>query len=143
MSVSIPTHLAVQSFIARNGMSHQDLRNDGRLSLTLDKKYRVQLHSTSHHRVVLNSDLVSLAGQGNDRAIGEALARLMALGAGMLLQHPSTLCVDERRHVLMLQQTLTAAADGAAVESAIAEFVNVLPFWLSACAAESSLMVSR
>ena len=143
MSAQALAHPAVQSFIARNGISHQDLRNDARLSLTLDKKYRVQLHSTPHHRVALNSDLVSLTGIYHDRATGEAMARLMALAAGMLQQHPTTLCIDERRQALMLQQTLPAAADGAAVESAIAEFVNVLPFWLNACAAESSLMVSR
>lgn len=143
MSAQATIHSAVQSFIARNGISHQDLRHDGRLSLTLDKKYRVHLHSTSHLRVALNSDLVSLAGQENDRATGEALARLMGLSAGMFQQHSSTLCIDERRQVLVLQQTLPAAADGAAVESAIAEFVNVLPFWLSACAAESSLTVFR
>jgi hypothetical protein len=147
MTVQAPghqlAHPAVQAFMARNGISQQDLRSDGRLSLTLDQKYRVQVHSTSHNRVALSSELLSLAGRYDDRVTGDALERLMALGAGMLQQHASTLCVDDRRQALTLQQTLPASADGAGVELAIAEFVNVLPFWLNACASETRLMASR
>ena len=132
-------HPAVKAFMARQGMTAQDLRTDGRLTLNIDQKYRVHLHSASHNRVALTAKLMSLEGR-RTAAVDDALARLTSLGAGKLQAHASSLCLDERQHALLLQQTLPADADAGQVEAALADFVTVLPFWTSACANEARMM---
>jgi hypothetical protein len=72
--------------------------------------------------------------------VDDALARLTSLAAGKLQRHGSSLCLDERQHTLMLQQTLPANADAKEVETALADFATVLPFWTNACADEASMM---
>lgn len=136
------THPAVHAFMARNGISPQELRSDGKLSLSIDGKYRVHVHSGAHNRVALTTDLMSFAGRSSQAAVADALERLLTLGAGMLQQHPSTLCVDDRRQALLLQLALPASAEAEEVEKAIAELVNVLPFWRNACASETRLMAA-
>ena len=132
-------HPAVKAFMARQGMTAQDLRTDGRLTLTIDEKYRVHLHTASHNRVALTAKLMSLDGRRTG-AVDDALARLTSLAAGKLQRHGSSLCLDERQHTLMLQQTLPANADAKEVEAALADFATVLPFWTNACADEASMM---
>jgi hypothetical protein len=139
-SIHHRTHPAVHAFMARNGVSIQDLRSDGKLTLTIDGKYRVHVHSGPHNRVALTAELMSFAGRSGQAAAADALERLLTLGAGMLQQHPSTLCFDDRRDALLLQLALPASAEAQEVEKAIAELVNVLPFWRKACANETRLM---
>lgn len=135
-------HPAILAFMTRRGIPAQDLRSDGRLTLNFDQKYRVHLHSASHNRVALTAQVLSLGGRYHDSVTDEVLERLMGLSAGLLQKHASSLCVDERAKSLLLQQTLPADASAETVETSLADFVNVLPFWSSACANEARLMVS-
>lgn len=129
-------HAAVQSFMARNGLSADAVRSDGRLTLTLDGKFRVHLHPAGPAWVAITTDLMALGGHRQTSDVDDALERLMNLNAGMLREHPSALVLDARRETLQLQQTLSSQASANEVEEALAEFLNVLPFWQSACAAE-------
>ncbi len=143
VSTSAPeAHAAILAFMTRRGIPAKDLRSDGRLTLTFDQKYRVHLHSASHKRVALTAQLLSLGGRYYDAVTDEVLERLTGLSAGLLQQHASSLCLDERAKSLLLQQTLPADASAETVEAALADFVNVLPFWASACAHEARLMLS-
>lgn len=135
-------HPAILAFMARRGMPMSELRSDGRLTLNFDQKYRVHVHSSTHNRVALSAQLMSLGARYHDAASDQALERLTALAAGMLQQHASSLCLDERAKALLLQQTLPADASAANVEAALADFVNMLPFWASACANQARLMAS-
>ncbi len=130
---------ALLGFMARNALPVGDLRSDGRLTLTLDGKYRVQVHPAGPNRLALTADLLSLAGRSEERGADAALERLMGMNAGLLREHAATLVLDARRQELMLQQSFAATA-AEAVEQALAEFVNVLPFWKSVCAAEAGLL---
>jgi hypothetical protein len=133
---SVAPHAAVQSFIARNSLSSDDVRADGRLSLTLDGKFRVHLHSAGPAWVALTTDLMALSKFGRDADADDVLERLMNMSAGLLRGHSSALVMDARRGTLMLQLSVPANASGDELENALAEFVNVLPFWQSACAEE-------
>lgn len=135
-------HPAILAFMHRRGIPAKDLRSDGRLTLNFDQRYRVHLHCASHKRVALTTQLLSLGERYNDAVTDEILERLMGLSAGMQQKHASSLCVDERARSLLLQQTLPASASAEAVEIALADFVNVLSFWSSACAKEARLMVA-
>lgn len=132
----------VQSFMARNGVSADDVRSDGRLTLTMDGKFRVHLNPAGPTWVALTTDLMALAGGRQRAAVDDALERLMNLNAGMLRDHPSALVIDERRDALLLQQCVPAQAAGAELETALAEFLNVLPFWQSACASEATALLA-
>jgi hypothetical protein len=141
-STSVPqAHPAILAFMAHRGMSTNDLRSDGRLTLNFDQKYRVHLHSANHNRVAITTQILALSGRYYDSGTDEILERLTALAAGMLHQHASSLCVDERGKVLLLQQTLPADAPAKSVEAALSDFVNVLPFWITACTNESRITV--
>ncbi|MCF8161234.1 MAG: CesT family type III secretion system chaperone [Polaromonas sp.] len=133
-------HPAILAFMTRRGIAAKDLRSDGRLTLNFDQKYRVHMHTASHKRVALTTQLLSLGGRYHDSVTDEVLERLVGLSAGMLQEHASSLCLDERAKSLLLQQTLPADASAETVEAALADFVNVLPFWTSTCANEARLM---
>ncbi len=143
VSTNLPhAHAAILAFMTRRSIPAKDLRSDGRLTLNFDHKYRVHLHTASHKRVVLTAQLMSFGGRYQDSATDEVLERLLGLSAGLLQQHASSLYVDERAKTLLLQQTLPADASAETIEAALADFVNVLPFWASACANEARRMVS-
>lgn len=129
-------HPAVRSFMAQNGLTAHDLRRDGRLTLVIDKQYRVHIHPAPNKCMALSAVLLDLAGRYDTRETHATLARLTALAAGLLQQHASSLSLDASRQTLLLQQTLGAETDSAGFEEAIGEFVNALTFWSRACAAE-------
>jgi hypothetical protein len=122
--------------MARNGLSADDVRADGQLSLTLDGKFRVHLHSAGPAWVALTTDLMALSKFGQNADADDALERLMNMSAGLLRGYSSALVMDARRGTLMLQLSVPANVSGVKLEDALEEFVNVLPFWQSACAAE-------
>jgi len=132
-------HPALRGFMARQGLRAQDLRSDGRLTLTIDGKYRVHLYRAPHQRMAISAQLLDLSGRYGTPATEHRLERLMNLAAGMLQQHPSSLCLDPERQTLQLQQTLTAHTDAAGLETALGEFVNALAFWHRVAAAEATV----
>jgi hypothetical protein len=130
---------ALRSFAAQNRLDPGAVRSGGRLSLTLDARYRVNLQATTHDRIALTSQLLVLPS-GGPQKLDEALGRLMRTAAGMLQQHPSTLAIDTRAQALVLQQTVPANSDCAGIETAVADFTNALAFWSKVCATEAAAL---
>jgi hypothetical protein len=128
---------AVRAFANRHGIGADAVRSGGRLTLTVDKRFRLHLQAATHNRVALVAQLMPMPPSGQPRN-DQAIERLMKAAAGLMRDHPSTLCADPKLQSLLLQQTLPADADAAAVEKAVADFSNVLAFWSGTCAAESA-----
>lgn len=128
---------AVRAFASRHGIGPDAVRSDGRLTLTVDKRYRIHLQASTHNRVALVSQLMTLPAPGRPSA-DQVLERLLKAATGLMREHPSGLCIDPKLQSVLLQQTLPADADAGAVEKAIADFSNALAFWSPLCAAESA-----
>lgn len=133
MAQTSSTHPAIQAYAARHGVNADAIRSDGRLTLSVDKRYRVHLRTLPDRRIALTARLLDLSGAARTDDI---LARLSGLATGMLRAHASTLCVDERDQALLLQELLDAQTDAAQLETTMADFLNALAFWSRVCAAE-------
>ena len=135
-SISMSTSKAlpvVQALMASKGIPMSSLKSDGRLTLTVDQKYRVHLISLAGRSLVISAQVMSLWGKMNESATSEFLQTLMTMAAGMLKDHSSTLCIDETQQSLLLQQTPAPDIDLATLETELAGFVNALGFWTKAC----------
>jgi hypothetical protein len=130
-------HPAVRAYAQRNGIDASAFREDGRVTLTIDDRFRVQLRAAADGRLALSSLLLDL-GQLAAPRVDATLQRLAIWAAGMMRDHASALAVDEGAQALLLQQELAANTDLAALESELADFVNVLAFWVSTCARETA-----
>lgn len=126
----------VRAFVERQRIPREALRSDGRLVLTIDRRWRVHIVSAPHHRVALQAELMGLPDRG-DRRLDDLLLRLATAAAGLMQQHASTLCIDRSRQALVLQQQLPADADPRRLREALADFANALAFWSRLCAGES------
>jgi hypothetical protein len=138
--MTVALHPTVKAFAEKHGLGAAAVRSDGRLTLTLDRKYRVHLQGAPHNRVALTAQLMALPAASTDPKPAQALERLLKTGAGLLQQHAATLCLDPRQQALLLQQQLPANADVAAVEKGVAEFTNALAFWSKVSAAEAAAL---
>lgn len=121
-------HPGLRAFIARRGIAADALRSDGRLTLTIDGRFRVQIRPAPAGGIALQAKVMTLAA--DERAADAAIARLLALGAGMLREHASTLCLESPGESLQLQQVVAADASGEQLEAEIGEFTNALDFWV-------------
>lgn len=130
-------HPAVRAYAQRNGIDASAFREDGRITLTIDERYRVQLRAAADGRLALSSLLLDL-GQLAGPRVDAILQRLATWAAGMMRDHASALALDEAAQALLLQQELAASSDVAALESELADFVNVLAFWVRTCAREAA-----
>ena len=127
----------VRAFVQRHGIPSASIRSDGRVVLTIDQHYRVQLMPAPHHRVAIQHELLALPDQPT-RGFDDVLLRLAQAAAGLVQHHASTLCIDRKRQALVLQQSVAAGADLAALESTLGEFTNTLAFWSHLCRAETA-----
>jgi len=136
MAATPSIHPAVKAYAERHRIDGGAVRSDGRLTLSVDGRYRLHLRTLVDNRIAVTARLLDLSGRSNT---DDLLGRLGSIGAGMLRDHASTLCLDERDQALLLQEVLVPATDAAQLESAIAGFLNALGFWSRICASESSL----
>lgn len=132
------TTATVQAFAARHGLGPDAVRGGGRLTLTVDGRYRVTVQPTAHNRLALTAPLLPWPAEPDSEA-DRRLERLLRTAAGMLQQHASTLCLDTARHALTLQQCVPADSPPGTLDDAFGEFVNAMAFWQKLCAAESAL----
>lgn len=130
MSETDSVHPAIRTFMARHAISADALRQDGRLMLTIDGAYRVQVRRAADGGLALQAKVMTLPGNENSREAGQALERLLNLGAGMLREHSSTLCFETHGQSLQLQQALPADTNGEQLDNGLAEFTNALQFWV-------------
>ena len=126
---------AIAAFMASQSLPASALRGDGRLTLVIDGSHRIHLQAAAHGRVAITARLLPLSAVWNQPRLDAVLEPLARKAAGLLRDHASGLCLDERRQALLLQQFVPAGADAAAVQDALAEFANALAFWRAACAA--------
>lgn len=128
---------ALRGFAERHRIGDESVHSGKRLTLTIDKRYRVHLQESSHNRVAMTSPLMTMPEPGQSRG-DDVLQRLLRTATGMMREHPSTLAIDKTRNAIVLQQTLASDANVETVETALADFTNALAFWSKLCAAESA-----
>ena len=122
-------HAVVRAFMTRQGVDEQQLRSDGRLTLTVENRYRLHLQSAPLNRVAISAQVLDLSGRLEDAATTRLLEALMNRATGMLQQYPSTLSIDARTEALLLQHTLAGDVDASAFEEELGSFVSALKFW--------------
>ena len=120
--------------------AHSPPRTDGRLTVRVEGRWRVHLTGTVDgrmpSRIVLSTRLLDLSGQLNQPSTDDLLVRLASLAAGRLKSDASGLALDRASQALLLLEILPASSDLKAVETSLADFVNVLAFWGRAIQAE-------
>jgi hypothetical protein len=126
---------ALRAFVARHALPDDAIRASGRLLLRIEQ-HRMQVVPAPHQRLALGAELLPLAPTPYP-AENELLLRLSRTAAGLLQQHAATLCIDDAREALVLQQLLPAAVDYAGLERGLGEFANALAFWHRVCEAET------
>ena len=124
------THTSINDLMARRGISSSALRNDGRLSLTIDEKYRIHLRPASNGQLALQAKVMELRDTENSRAADEAIEYLLNRSAGMLREYASTLCLEPHGQTVQLQTLLASDTSCEQLEAEIAEFTNALDFWV-------------
>lgn len=125
----LPPHAVVRTFMTRNGVDERQLRSDGRLTLTVENRYRVHLQSAPLNRVAISAQVLDLSGRLEQAATERLLETLMNRAAGMLQQYPSTLSIDTRTEALLLQRTLSGDTEARELEDELGNFVSALAFW--------------
>jgi hypothetical protein len=128
---------ALRGFAERHHIGDESVRSGHRLTLTVDKRYRIHLQEATHNRLAMTAQLMPMPEPGRRRG-DELLHHLMMTATGMLREHPSTLAIDREKNAIVLQQMLASDANVEALEGALAGFTNALAFWSKLCAAESA-----
>lgn len=123
-------HPAIRSFMNRHALGADALRQDGRLMLTIDGAYRVEVRPAADGRLALQARVMTLPGGTGSRQAEQALEQLLRLGAGLLREYASTLSLKTGSQDLLLQQSLPADTCGEQFDTELAEFTNALQFWV-------------
>jgi hypothetical protein len=132
------SHPAIRAYASSHGVDASSFRQDGRVTLSFDRRYRVQLRPGPDGRVIVSTRLLDL-GELSPVTANEVLLRLGMAAGGMLRDHGCGLCIDEQEGSLLLMQLLPASLDLASLEEALAEFVNVQAFWTRLSAREAGI----
>ena len=118
----------LRAYMSVYGIDAGAIRQDGRLALTFDGRWRVQVRPLADGRCVLVALVMELRQLPEIRA-DDVLVRLGQYASGLIRDHRSTLAMDEGGDRLLLQQVLEAAPTLPQLEEALGDFVNVLAFW--------------
>lgn len=134
-------HPALVAYAARHRIAaHSPPRTDGRLTVRVERRWRVHLTGTvdgrTPSRIVLSTRLLDLSGQLHQPSTDALLVRLATLAAGRLKSDASSLALDRASQALLLLEILPASSDVEAVETSLADFVHALAFWGRAIQAE-------
>lgn len=122
------SHPALRSYAARHGIAPSSFRADGRVTLSFDRRYRIELRPGPDGRIITAARLLYLHELAPATA-DEVLLRLATAAAGLMREHGPGLCINEQEGSVLLQQLLPATLDVAGLEQALAHFINVLAFW--------------
>lgn len=133
----MPTiHPVLQSYASRHALGSDAFRDDGRLVLEFDDRFRVQVRPASEGRLALVARLADLSRWPGASA-DDVLQRLVVKAAGLARSHASGLAIEDAMDSLQLQQVLPAAIGVDSLERELAEFVNALVFWQHLCNEEA------
>lgn len=122
----------LRAYMDRMGLDDSVLREEGGLRLRVDGRYVVDLLPVSGGRLAALSTLADPASWPPAHA-DDILICLLELSVGLLRDHACSLVIDARRQSLQLQQVLPPQAQVVDVERALAELLNLLPFWTQMC----------
>jgi Tir chaperone protein (CesT) family len=124
----------IDTYMSRHRLPASALREDGRLTLLIDDKYRVHLYPGLEGSVVLVARIASLPLEREER--DRMVDRALRLAGTRLQQFVEGISTDRHAEALWLQQTVPLGAD-AAVDSLVADFVNALALWIAAMRRQS------
>lgn len=126
MSQPIPALIA--DYVARHGIN-VPTPYSGRLTVVVDERYRVHMHTVGHDAVVLLCRLASLPPSGPVRDAWLMKAGTLAIGT--LSSYAAACVVDPRELALWLQQIVQPDC-GPSMDESLGQFVNALSFWAGA-----------
>lgn len=130
------SHPAVRAYAVRHGIDPSSFRADGRVTLSFDRRYRVQLRPGPDGRILATARLLYLSDLSPATA-DEILMQLAKAAAALMREHGPGLCIDHNERALLVQQMLSGSLDAAELEESLAGFVNVLAFWVRVSAREA------
>ena len=110
---------------------------DGRLGLSFDGRWRVQVRPLSDGRLLLSAAVLDVADRSGP-AREELLVALAGYATGVMRDHESGLALDEEAGRLLLHQQVAADASLFKLESALGDFVNMLSFWTGSARMEAA-----
>lgn len=120
-------HPLISSYVSRHALSADSVREDGRLTLVVDDRYRVHLQSSGQGWLALSARLCSLPEAGVERD-----GLLLSLGRqtmAVLNRYSSSCVIDEGEQNVLLQQLVRSDSSATDVDEAVGQFINALSFW--------------
>lgn len=99
----------------------------GRLTLTIDGKYRVRVSEAPNRRVVFESRICDLPADRLER--DRLIERVLQTSTGRMRSDGAVLSVDPLEAALLLQAEMSVDTDEQGLGDAVAGFVNSLSFW--------------
>ena len=130
------SHPAVRAYAVRHGIDPSSFRADGRVTLSFDRRYRVQLRPGPDGRIIACARLLYM-NELSPATADEVLMQLAKAAAALMRDHGPGLCIDDNEGALLVQQLLPGSLQPAELEEALASFVNVLAFWVRVSAREA------
>ncbi len=134
---SAPRASVLKSYLVAHRVEPGALRPDGRLILTFDARWRVQVRPLVDGRFQVSAAILDVSRM-DDALLEDVLLRLCGLAAGLVRDHHGGLALDEASGRLLLQAMIPADAALQQFEAALADFVNTLAFWSASARAEAA-----
>lgn len=127
----------LRSYIVAHRIDPAAQRPDGRLVLTFDARWRVQVRPLADGRFQVSAAILDVSRM-DEPLLEDVLLRLCALAAGVMRDHHGALALDAAAGRLLLHATMAADAALHQFEAELADFVNTLAFWSASARAEAA-----
>lgn len=118
----------LHAYSQRHGIEPTALRDDGRMVLEVNERYRLDLRPAADGAVAVTARLLGLASVPPAMQ-DDLLLRLTTMATGLARDHAAGLVIDEARQTLLLQQVLPGTLGVTELEEELAGFANQLEFW--------------
>ena len=136
-SVVAPVPTLLRAYMVAHHVAPGSVLPDGRLGLSFDGRWRVQVRPLSDGRLLLSAAVLDVADRTGP-AREELLVALAGYATGLMRDHESALALDAAAGRLMLHQQVAADASLFQLESALGDFVNMLSFWTGSARMEAA-----
>ena len=120
-------HPQLAAYLQRKGLPADRVRADGRLSLALGDRARMQLQPLPGGGLLFEGRVAPLPPAGRQR--GERIDLLLRAGAARLRSHPQALVIDADAEAFVLQQRVGEGLAPVAFDDAVDGFLKALVFW--------------
>lgn len=120
-------HPQLTAYLQRKGLPVDRVRADGRLSLALGDRARMQLQALPGGGLLFEGRVAPLPPAGRLR--GERIDALLRAGAARLRSHAQALVIDAEAEAFMLQQRVGEGLAPVAFDDAVDDFLKSLVFW--------------